>query len=440
MEDGAQSAEWAEFTVAERAVLHAIARGETAVLGGQAIGAGFFRNLVLGRIHGFALPHAGLKLRSAIISGGLDFQGATISVPIILDDVRIDGRLDTNPKNDFDAGADADGTNVRCAIMLDDCSLRGLALHEAEVIGHVSVKRARIGTDLDIRGGRIDGCLALEDGVIGGGLTIAGVEIGDSERTVALAGAGLQVDGSVRLSGIDCKGAADFSRCRFRRGVSADRFTVLSVNDALLFESSWFGGDVVLAGVKLSGNCIFTNANVAGTLNVSGMVVEAATGGFLAAGVRSGHSISMEDASIRGAVIFDRAVVRHHLTTCSAHLNGGRVALSVIGAQIGGDLDLSMAHLAGRADCAGAGIAGRLVLSEARINGGDQAVNADGATFGLGVNFHRAMVSGLVSLEGCRINGAADFSGATLKTDAGAVCVREFGGGLASHVSGGQVF
>jgi len=80
-----------DLSEAERFLVQSTVRGEPADLRRHAVRAGVIRDLLLEARPGWILPAAGLRVHKAIIEGGLDLEGCTLSKPFLLWHSRIQG-------------------------------------------------------------------------------------------------------------------------------------------------------------------------------------------------------------------------------------------------------------------------------------------------------------------------------------------------------------
>ncbi len=203
-------------------------------------------------------------------------------------------------------------------------------------------------------------------------------------RGVVLRGA--WIDGELDLRFAKAKGSINFVRCGFGSAIMARqaRLEFLRLDDcsvpALDAEGATIKGDVMLRGLRSSGEVSFGGAEIGGQLSCMGAILN---GNGKRALVAQRASISdgvfLRGLKSLGEVSLSGAEIGGQLTCKGADLNGeGGKALDAQGAKIGGGVFLERVKTKGELSFSGAEIGNQFVSKFANLNGGGgKALNGE---------------------------------------------------------------
>jgi hypothetical protein len=397
MQEGAHSAYVLELTNHERGLVHALAAGEIADLGGQTIRASVLRDLALGRRPGFPLSPAGLRISDAIVEGCLDLSDTTPGTPVILDKVEI------RPGDGGDA------------LRMDGCSLPRLILRKCLIGGAIRAAHVDVQRDLSIENSDVSGAFHMPHARVGGALSIVASMVGDGD--VALHATGLAAAGRASCDGTVFRGRCVLTDARFPMGVAAPDVKIIGPAAVLAFDGAHSDGDLILERAVVDGDIRLAHARIGGRLAASGIVVTAVGGGIDAAGLHVRGGVEFDRAMIKGRLEVGGMRVRSGFTAHRINVDGGDVAVSAAGARIEGDCVLASARLVGRLELSNAAVTGDLRLPAAKVFGSDRAVRAVGLDVGGKSDFSRVMLVGGLCLQRARFGGDFLLRDATIRVE-----------------------
>jgi hypothetical protein len=381
-----------DLTEAEQLLWDAFPRGAWVDLGrvaapaedlGQAIGldrsrvvrAEVIGALLLGAVEAEAGWAAALRLRGAVVTGGLDLMGAAVAWPLICE---------------------------RCyfedAIGFVDCSVKTISLVDSQLPAFNGT-RMRLAGILDLRGSVIGEIVRLEQAKVTGQLCLRDAKIGTAPGTLAVSASGLAVDGDVDASRLQAHGAVSMPSAGITGSVSltAARIT-LPAQEALVMDHCVIGGRLDCRQTVVEGEFRIYNSRVAAMILMRGARFDnpgktafsagglTADGGlFLTGGFAAKGELRLVGAQLAANLtlskgVFDNpgglAVNLDGATIGSCHGNRltSKGQLSLNGARISGDLDLTGAALKAGSDQPAllgqrASIDGKLVLSDIKAQG-----------------------------------------------------------------------
>jgi hypothetical protein len=389
-----------DLNEAERFLVLAAGRGETADLKRHVVRGSVVRDLVLEARPGWTVADAGIRIHKAIIDGGLDLEGCTVTKPLLLWHSRVQG------------GGD------RGAIIIRDGRLKRLGIHSCTVEGDIIADRVQIENGLFLGGGLVKGVLQIRGSDVNGALAIEGTEIGNGKS--ALLAAGIRLTGPLILRRAQVKGEISFPRAELGAGIYAEDAVIQREGVAVNGESARITGDILLDRANVTGSLRLTSARIGGQISAEGLVVAATPNAILAGGLNVAQGINLSNARIAGSVWLEGAEVGKMFRLEGAEIWGGDTAIGADLIIIGGNWDLARSKLVGQLVCPGAEINGQLRLTEARLFGADVAVRADGSRIRGGCFLSRATVIGLLRFPAVEVGNQFRLRGATLKVERGA--------------------
>lgn len=389
-----------DLSEAERFLVQSTVRGEPADLRRHAVRAGVIRDLLLEARPGWILPAAGLRVHKAIIEGGLDLEGCTLSKPFLLWHSRIQGG------------------GERGAILVRDAKLKRLGIHSCTVEGSIIADRVQVESGIFLGGGLIRGVLQIRGADVNGALAIEGSEIGNGR--IAILAAGLRLSGPLIVRRAKIKGELSFPRAHLTSGLYGEDAVISCEGVAVNGESARLSGDLLLDRANITGALRLANARIGGKLAADNVIVAASPAAIDAANLNVENGVSMSGARIAGSVTLEGAEIGKVFRAESIEIWGGETAIAADVIRIGGNWDLARAKIYGLVSCPGADIAGHMRLKDARIQAGELALRGDSARVRGGCYFSRAKISGLVRFPSATIGNQFRMRGASLKTDHGA--------------------
>jgi hypothetical protein len=389
-----------DLTEPERALVESVARGEPADLKRGIVRGHVLRELILEMRPGWRVPPAGIRITRAIIDGGLDLEGFTVSKPLLLWHSRIQGGGDKG------------------ALIIRDARLRRLGIHSCTIEGSILADRVQIESGLFIGGGLVRGGLQIRGADITGALAIEGCELGDGKS--ALNAAGLRVSGPLILRKSKIGGEVSLPRAHLGAGIYGEDVQISHTSLALNAESLRCEGDVLLDRASVSGGVKLTNARVGGRLAGEGLVVTGIPDSLLASGVNVGHGLHLDSARFSGTVWLDGAEIGKVFKAEGLQIDGGETAIAADIIRVGGNWDMAKARLNGRLQIPGANVDGQLRMTEARIAGAELAIRGDGARIRGGCFMSRSTITGLVRFPAAEFGNQFRLRGASLRVDQGA--------------------
>lgn len=389
----------AELTEVERSLVLAVARGEVVDLRRQPIRGALLRSLVLEQHPGCVVPQAGIRIERAIVTGGLDLEGAVVDRPLMLRHSRIE------------AAAGQPVVNLR------DARLKRIGIHNSTLEGDILADRVEVSGGMFVGGGIVRGVLQARGADIRGALAIEGTEVGNG--TDALLLAGLRVSGPLILRRATLAGAWTMPRAILGTGIYGEEAAVRGGAETVGvdLESLRSEGDLLLDRARLGAGVSLIGAIIGGRIAARGLVCGA--GGLALRGAQVAQSVDLTGAVIDGPLDIAGVRVGGELTAESAEVHGGETAIAAPVARIGGNCNLARAKLVGEVAMAGADIAGQLRMTEARLYGAGVALRGDGMRVRGGVFMSGATVVGRVRLPAADIGNQLRLSGASLKVESG---------------------
>ncbi len=160
--------------------------------------------------------------QNAVVTDGIDFEGCTVSAPLLVSGVRI-----------------MDGP--RGAFLLRDARLKQLSMQDCHVEGSLVADSAQVENGVLIAGGRIEGQILARGAQLGGALAIEGTQVGDGRK--ALTGSGLRLSGPLILRRTQLKGDVKLARCQLNAGIYAENTTIDGNSCGFDAESAPIDGD-----------------------------------------------------------------------------------------------------------------------------------------------------------------------------------------------------
>ncbi len=389
-----------DLSEAERFLLLAAGRGETADLKRHTIRGSVVRDLILEARPGWSVADSGLRIQRAIIEGGLDLEGCTVAKPLLFWHSRIEG------------GGD------RGAVLLRDARLKRLGIHSSTIDGAIIADRVDIENGFFLGGGLVKGALQIRGSDVNGALAIEGTELGDGKQ--ALLAAGIRLVGPLILRRARIKGEVAFPRAELGAGIYAEDAVIVRDGIAINGESARVVGDLLFDRANITGVLKLTNARVGGQISAEALVVAATPVAVMATGLNVVQGINLSNARIAGALWLEGADIGKSFRAEGAEVWGEDTAISADVVRIGGNWNLAKSKLVGQLVCPGSEINGQLRLTEARILGKDIAVRADGARIRGGCFLSRATVVGLLRFPAVEVGNQFRLRGAKLKVERGA--------------------
>ena len=413
MQDISENVSSAPLTPAEQAMAHAIAGGETAVVGDEPVRASVIRDLVFG--HGGLRhdPVFGIRIDGAIIEGTVDLDGASIAVPVVLSNCKI---VNCEPE---------------AALSLRDAEVRRLALVDVTLETAVVADRAIIASGLIAERVAAPAPLHLTNARIGHTLSLSEAMLGNG--TQALIADGLQLDGTLNISRATLTGSVALTGADIRGSIQAGHAAVgpskaigaalKSTCSGLDLKGATIHRDICLSHAAISGTLGLRGVRVGGHLEADGVTVTAVGSGVDMTDFDSGHSVGFDDARIAGKLRLSGATIAKHFVGRRLRVDGGEMAIDAARLRVGGDLDLAAARLVGQVRCASARIQGRMQFNEVKVYGSELAVNGDGIRVGGEASFSQAFFVGSVRMPEAEFAGTFSLGGATIKVANGAALV-----------------
>lgn len=388
-----------ELSAAEEALLACAAKGETADLAGAEVRGIVVRALINGSRPDWPVAVSGVRISNAVFAGGLDLEGCSVSVPVLLSGVRI--------------AADARG-----AVIIRDARLKRLGLQKCQLDGPLVADRAQVDNGILVAGGQIAGQLTARGAQVGGALAVEGTVIGDGRE--AIRANGVRLSGPLILRRTRLKGDVQLARSELGSGIYADQMTVEGNACGFDVESARIDGDFLAADARISGGLRLSNARLGGRLEGRGLSVSATQTAIEAGNVNIGQGLNLVDARVMGSIVLDGAEIGKGFIAEGVEVEGGATAISAGGIAVEGNWDLARSKLVGALNFPGAVIRGQLRLTEARLFGAELAIRGDGAQIRGGCYMSRSIIFGLIRFPACDIGNQFRLRGASLKVESGA--------------------
>lgn len=386
------------LTAPEEKLVAEASRGQPIDCGGAQIRGWVLRALLNGSRPEWTVAHSGLRLVRAQIVGGLDFEGCSISYPLLMTSVRVEA-------------------GERGALVVRDARCKRLALQNCELDGAFVGDRVQVENGILIAGGNISGAVQVRGAVIGGALAIEGTRIGGGRE--ALKANGLRVSGPLILRKANLRGDVQLVRAQLGAGIYAENVRVEGRECGFDLESAQIDGDVLVSGANISARFKLSHAFIRGRVDAAGLVASGDREAIQAASVSIGQGLNLADARVKGAINLDSANIGKGISATAIEVDGGATAIAAAGVSIGGNWDMPRSKLVGALNLPGADIQGQFRLTEARLFGADLAIRADGARIRGGCYMSRSMVFGLMRFPACEIGNQFRLRGASLKVEAG---------------------
>ena len=389
-----------DLSEAERFLVQSTIRGEPADLRRHNVRGSIIRDLLLEARPGWVLPAAGLRIHKAIIDGGLELEGCTLSKPFLLWHSRIQG------------GGD------RGAILIRDAKLKRLGIHNCTVEGGIIADRVQLQSGIFLGGGLIRGTLQIRGAEVNGALAIEGTEIGNGKA--AIMAAGLRLTGPLIVRRAKIKGELSFPRAQLTSGIYGEDAVINCEGVAINGESARLAGDILLDRANITGALRLANARIGGKFSADHLIVAASPAAIDANNLHVENGLSLTGARIAGSVSLEGADIGKHFRAEGIEIWGGDMAIAADVIRIGGNWDMARAKLFGQISCPGATIVGHLRLTDARIQAGDIALRGDSADVRGGCFMSRAKITGLVRLPSARLGNQLRLRGASIRVERGA--------------------
>jgi hypothetical protein len=316
-----------------------------------------------------AMPHQGLRIIGAHVTGGLDLTNAHIPAALVLIRSRIEGD-----------------------VALSRAHLDGLlALDGSIIVGTIDATGLESESDVSLADARQLGHQTDPIGVI------------EAQQTVGLRNA--QIKGSLYLNG------GLFHQMVDLRGIHID--DELQTSGAHFLAPLWVGS--ALIGVKASinatrfdGDVLFSNTTIGGLVDASASIF--------------GGTLNLVDTRIAGEVFLNKLVGTGGIELSGSQIGGNaylvgassKGPVNAIGTQIAGDLQFDdKVHFESPLTLSGARVGGMLLMSNARFGGlvslrGTHVLGngmLDGASFEKDLDFISIRVDGDFVLRGVDVAG-----------------------------------
>jgi hypothetical protein len=389
-----------DLSEAERFLVQSTVRGEPADLRRHAVRASIIRDLLLETRPGWVLPAAGLRVHKAIIEGGLDLEGCTITRPFLLWHSRVQGAGD------------------RGAILVRDARLKRLGIHSCTVEGSIIADRVQVESGIFLGGGLIRGTLQIRGGEVNGALAIEGSEIGNGKQ--AILAAGLRLSGPLIVRRAKIKGELSFPRAQLASGIYGEDAVINCEGVAVNGESARLTGDLLFDRANITGALRLANARIGGKLAADNLIVAASPAAIDANNLNVENGVSLSGARIAGSVSLEGAEIGKIFRAEGIEIWGGDLAIAADVIRVGGNWDLARAKIYGRINCPGAIVDGHLRLTDARIQATDVALRGDGADLRGGCFMSRAKITGLVRFPSAAMGNQFRLRSASIKVEKGA--------------------
>ena len=389
----------ADLSPPEEALIAGAARGETVDLGGGKIRGRVLRALLNGSRPEWPVAESGVRLSKAVVTDGIDFEGCTVAVPLLLSAVHIMAQS-------------------RGAVLLRDARLKRLSMQDCRLDGPLVADRSEVENGVLIAGGRIDGPILARGAQLGGALSVEGTQVGDGRE--ALSANGLRLSGPLILRRARLKGDVKLARCQLNAGIYAENMTIDGNACGFDAESARIDGDFLATGARISAGLCLAHARLLGRLEATGLVVEDPQTAVSAKSLNVGQGINLVEARIKGTLEVDGAEIGKGFHAEGIEVDGGTTAIAAGGIAIGGNWDMARSKLVGAVNLPGADVRGQLRLTEARLFGAELAIRGDGARIRGGCYMSRSIVFGLLRFPACDIGNQFRLRGASLKVDTGA--------------------
>lgn len=387
-----------ELTEAEERLLAGAARGESIDLGGEAVRGEVLKALLDGSRPDWPIATASLRLSKAVITDGLDFEGSSVTIPVLLSGVQVQ-------------------SGERGALVLRDARVKRLTFKNCHLEGGISGDRVQVENGLLIAGGRVEGPVVLRGAQITGALAFEGGQIGDGQE--ALLANGLKLSGPLLLRRARLKGTIKLVRAQLGAGLDLEHSDIDARKDGIDLESARLEGDLLGGSARISGLLRLAHARIRGRVDIAGMALSGSHKAIDGESLNVGQGVCLTTARIKGTVDFSGADIGKGLMAEGVEIEGGEVAIAAGGISVGGNWDLARSKLVGALNCPGARTRGQFRLTEARLFGAELAIRADGAHIGGGCYMSRSMAFGLLRFPACEIGNQFRLSGASLKVERG---------------------
>ena len=334
----------------------------------------------------------GVRLRGAKITGQIDFESATVAVPLWLVGCYVEQSVDLveaktraiGLQGSRVAGIVADGVRIEGDLNLRD------GFHAS---GDVRLLGAQVGGDLECNGGRVEHPK-------GRALNADRMRVTGS----VFLGDGFHASGEVRLLGAQVGSNFDCSDGRFEhpegRALNADRMRV--TGSVFLGDGFHASGEVRLPGAQVGGNLDCSGGRFEHSdgyaLNADGMRIEGDL--HLRHGFHATGEVRLLGAQVGGNFECNEGRFEHP----------DRYALSADRMRVSGNVFLSDGfHASGEVRLLGAQIGGDLYCNDGRFERSEErALNADGVRIEDGFFFRYLVVDGHVDLTRAHVGVLAD--------------------------------
>lgn len=389
-----------DLSEAERFLVQSTIRGEPADLRRHTVRGSIVRDLLLEARPGWVLPAAGLRIHKAIIEGGLELEGCTLSKPFLLWHSRVQGG------------------GERGAVLVRDAKLKRLGIHSCTIEGSIIADRVQVESGIFLGGGLIRGVLQIRGADVNGALAVEGSEIGNGKA--AIMAAGLRLSGPLIVRRAKIKGELSFPRSQLTSGIYGEDVVIVCEGTAINGESARLAGDLLLDRANVTGAVRLANARIGGKFAADHLIVAASPSAIDASNLNVENGLSLSGARIAGSMSFEGADVGKHFRAEGIEIWGGDMAIAADVIRIGGNWDLARAKVYGQISCPGAKIVGHLRLTDARLQSSDIALRGDSAEIRGGCFMSRAKVAGLVRFPSAVMGNQFRLRGASIKVDRGA--------------------
>ncbi len=392
-----------DLSEAESFLVLSAFKGEPADLRRHTIRGSVVRDLLLEARPGWVVPTAGLRIQKAVIDGGLDLEGCTLTKPFLLWHSRLQG------------GGD------RGTLLIRDTKLKRLGIHSCTISGNIIADRVQVESGVFLGGGLVRGHLQIRGADINGALAIEGTEIGNVKS--AILAAGLRLSGPLILKRAKIKGEVSFPRAHLVSGIYGEDSNITCEGTAMNGESARLSGDLLLDRANLTGALRLPNARIAGRLSAGNLVVAASPSAIDVSNIAVENGVSLSNARIAGSLTLHGASINKTFRADGMEVWGKDLAIDADGMTVNGSWNLNRAKIYGRIDCPRAHIAGQLALDDARLQTAGVALRADNTRLQGGCTMTRARVEGSLCLPSAIVQNQFQLTGTTIKVPSGAALI-----------------
>lgn len=389
-----------DLSEAERFLVQSTVRGEPADLRRHNVRGSIVRDLLLEARPGWVLPAAGLRIHKAIIDGGIELEGCTLTKPFLLWHSRVQGG------------------GERGAILVRDAKLKRLGIHSCTIEGNIIADRVQVESGIFLGGGIIRGVLQIRGGDVNGALAVEGSEIGNGKA--AIMAAGLRLSGPLIVRRAKIAGELSFPRAQLTSGIYGEDAVITCEGVAVNGESARLAGDLLLDRANVTGALRLANARIGGRFAADNVIVAASPSAIDANNLNVENGLTLSGARIAGSISLEGAEIGKVFRAENIEIWGGDLAIAADGIRIGGNWDLARAKIFGQIRCPGASVSGHMRLTDARVQASEIAIRGDSAEIRGGCFMSRAKITGLVRFPSAKMGNQFRLRGASLRVERGA--------------------